>query len=139
MITIATDNEIMYQKEKLPFTCSPTGAALTGMITDISLWKNSTSGWKQIVRIWLKIETSQIENEITWTNTDIRNRATIINQKIHPSNQASLQIEISPIKVQCSDRGVYKCAIAGTDSSGSVTLDSESAPKTVGMKGKQKS
>jgi hypothetical protein len=24
----------MYQQEKLPFTCSPTGAALSGTITD---------------------------------------------------------------------------------------------------------
>jgi hypothetical protein len=51
--------------EKLPFTCSPTGAALTGTITDITLWKNSTSGWKEIVKIWLKIENGQVVNEIT--------------------------------------------------------------------------
>jgi hypothetical protein len=50
-VTIATDNEVMYQQEKLPFTCSPTGAALSGTITDITLWKNSTSGWKEIVKI----------------------------------------------------------------------------------------
>jgi hypothetical protein len=45
---------------------------------------------------------SQVVNEITWTNTDIRNRATIVNKKVHPSSQAGLQIEISPISVKCS-------------------------------------
>jgi hypothetical protein len=70
------------------------GAALTGTITAITLWKNSTLGWKEIVKIWLKIEDGQVVNEITWTDTDLRNRATIINQKVSPSNQAGLQIEI---------------------------------------------
>jgi hypothetical protein len=82
-VTIATDNEVMYQQEKLPFTCSPTGAALSGTITDITLWKNSTSGWKEIVKTWLKIENGQVVNEITWTNTDIRNHATIVSKKVH--------------------------------------------------------
>ena len=134
-VTIATDNEVMYQQEKLPFTCSPTGAALSGTITDITLWNNSTSGWKRIVKIWLKIENGQVVNEITWTNTDIRNRATIVNKKVHPSSQAGLQIEISPINVKCSDKGDYKCSISGN--SGSVSIGSESAPKTVRMKGKK--
>jgi hypothetical protein len=53
----------VYQQEKLPFTCSPTGAALSGTITDITLWNNSTSGWKRIVKIWLKIENGQVVNE----------------------------------------------------------------------------
>jgi hypothetical protein len=135
-VTIATDNEVMYQQEKLPFTCSPTGAALSGTITDITLWKNSTSGWKEIVKIWLKIENGQVVNEITWTNTDIRNRATIVSKKVHPSSQAGLQIEISPIIVKCSDSGEYKCSISGN--TGSINIDSESAPTTVGMRGKQK-
>ena len=134
-VTIATDNEVMYQQEKLPFTCSPTGAALSGTITDINLWKNSTSGWKQIVKIWLKIENGQVVNEITWTNTDVRNRATIVNKKVHPKSQAGLQIEISPISVKCSDSGEYKCSISGN--TGSININSESAPKTVGMRGKQ--
>jgi hypothetical protein len=38
------------------FTCRPAGAAQTGTILDIILWKNSTLGWEQIVKIWLKIE-----------------------------------------------------------------------------------
>ena len=134
-VTIATDNEAMYQQEKLPFTCSPTGAALSGTITDITLWKNSTSGWKEIVKIWLKIENGQVVNEITWTNTDVKNRATMVNKKIYPSSQAGLQIEISPISVKCSDSGEYKCSISGN--TGSINIDSESAPKTVGMRGKQ--
>ena len=134
-VTIATDNDVMYQQEKLPFTCSPTGAALTGTITDITLWKNSTSGWKEIVKIWLKIENGQVVNEITWTNTDVKNRATIVNNKIYPSSQAGLQIEISSISVKCSDSGEYKCSISGN--TGSINIDSESAPKTVGMRGKQ--
>ena len=134
-VTIATDNDVMYQQEKLPFTCSPTGAALTGTITDITLWKNSTSGWKEIVKIWLKIENGQVVNEITWTNTDVANRATMVNNKIYPSSQAGLQIEISPISVKCSDSGEYKCSISGN--TGSINIDSESAPKTVGMRGKQ--
>ena len=135
-VSIATDNEVMYQQENLPFTCSPTVAALSISITDITLWKNSTSGWKQIVKIWLKIENGQVVNEITWTNTDVRNRATIVNKKVHPSSQAGLQIEISPISVKCSDSGEYKCSISGN--TGSINIDSESVPKTVGMRGKQK-
>ena len=119
----------MYHQEKLPFKCSPTGTALSGTITAITLWKNSTSGWKEIVKIWLKIENSLVVNEITWTDTDIRNRATIINQKVSPSNQAGLQIVISPINVKYSDKGDYKCSISGN--SGSVSIGSESAPKTV--------
>ena len=134
-VTIATDNDVMYQQEKLPFTCSPTGAALTGTITDITLWKNSTSGWKKIVKIWLKIENGQVVNEITWTNTDVKNRATMVNNKIYPSSQAGLQIEISSISVKCSDSGEYKCSISGN--TGSINIDSESAPKTIGMRGKQ--
>jgi hypothetical protein len=123
----------MYQQEKLPFTCSPTGAALSGTITDITLWKNSTSGWKEIVKIWLKIENGLGVNEITWTNTDIRNRATTINQKVSPSSQACLQIEISPMNVKYSDKGDYKCSISGN--SGSVSIGSESAPKNVAITG----
>jgi hypothetical protein len=125
----------VYQQEKLPFTCSPTGAALSGTITDITLWKNSTSGWNRIANILLGISNGQVENEIEWTNTDIKNRSTIINQKVYPSNQAGLQIEISPINVKCSDKGDYKCSISGN--SGSVSIGSESAPKTVRMKGKK--
>jgi hypothetical protein len=126
----------MYQQEKLPFTCSPTSRVLSGTIlTDITLWKNSTSGWKQIVKIWLKIENGQVVNEITWTDTDVRNRATIVNKKVLPISQAGLQIETSPISVKCSDSGEYKCSISGN--TGSINIDSESAPKTVGMRGKQ--
>ena len=128
--------DVLYQQEKLPFTCSPTGvAAQTGVITDIILWKNSTLGWKQIVKIWFKVGNGAIVNEIIWTDTAIRNRATIINQKVYPSNQASLQIEISPINVKYSDKGDYKCSISGN--SGSVSIDSESATKTVRMKNKK--
>jgi hypothetical protein len=135
-VTFATDKDVLYKQEKLPFTCRPTGAAQTGTILDIILWKNSTLGWKQIVKIWLKIENGQVVNEINWTNTDVRNRATIINQKVSPSSQAGLQIEISPINVKYSDKGDYKCSISGT--SGSIIIDSESTTKTVGMRGKQK-
>jgi hypothetical protein len=67
--------EVKNQQEKRRFTCSPTGAALTGTITDITLWKYSASGWKRIVKISLGISNGQFVNEITWTNTDIRNRA----------------------------------------------------------------
>jgi hypothetical protein len=88
------------------------------------------------VKIWFKIENGQVVNEITWTNTDVRNRATIVNKKVHPSSQAGLQIEISPISVKCSDSGEYKCSISGN--TGSINIDSESAPKTVGMRGKKK-
>jgi len=139
-VTIATDNEVKYQQEKLPFTCSPTGAALIGTITDITLWKNSPSGWKRIVKISLGISNGQLMNEITWTYTDIRNRSNIVNQKVYPSNQAGFQIEISPTNVKCSDEGEYKCSISGNSDSisGSVSLVSESALKTVAMSGKQK-
>jgi len=125
--------DVLYQQDKLPFTCSPTGAALTGTITDITLWKNSTSGWNRIVRTWLKIENGQVFNEIEWANTDIRNRATIVNQKVSPSYQAGLQIEITPANVKYSDKGDYKCSISGN--SGSVSISSESAPKTVAITG----
>ena len=135
-VTFATDNEVLYHKEKLPFKCSPTVAALSGTITEISLWKNSTSGWNRIVKIWLKIENEDALNIISWINTDIESRAIKINQKVLPSNQAGLQIEISPISVKCSDSGEYKCSISGN--TGSINIDSESAPKTVGMRGKQK-
>ena len=134
-VKIVTDTDVLYQQEKLPLTCNPTGAAHSGTITDITLWKNSTSGWNRIVKIWLKIENGKVVNDITWTDTDIRNRATIIHQKVSPSNQASLQIEISPINVKCSDKGDYKCSISGN--SGSFSINSESATKTVGMRGKQ--
>ena len=134
-VTFATDTDVQYQQEKLPFTCSPTCAAFTGTITDITLWKKSTLGWKEIVKIWLKIENGAVVNEITWTDTDMRNRATIINQKVSPSNQAGLAIEISPIYVKCSDKGDYKCSISGNR--GSFSINSESAPKIVGMRGKQ--
>ena len=139
-VTIATDKEVKNQQEKRRFTCSPTGAALTGTITDITLWKYSASGWKRIVKISLGISNGQFVNEITWTNTDIRNRANIVNQKVYPSNQAGLQIEISPTNLKCSDEGEYKCSISGNSDSisGSVSLASESAPKTVAMSGKQK-
>ena len=139
-VTIATDNEVKYQQEKLPFTCNPMGSALTGTITDITLWKNSPSGWKRIVKISLGISNGQFVNEITWTNTDIMNRSNFVNQKVYPSNQADLKIEIRPTNVRCSDEGEYKCSISGySDSiSGSVRLVSESAPKNVAMSGKQK-
>jgi hypothetical protein len=52
--------DVLYQQENLPFTCSPTSTVLSGTITDITLWKNSTSGWKEIVKIWLKIENGQV-------------------------------------------------------------------------------
>ena len=136
-VSFATDMNILYKQEKLPFTCNPTGvAAQTGLITDIILWKNSTSGWKQIVKIWLNSNSDGLVNEIEWINTDIRDRVVINNQKVNPSNEAGLQIEINPINVKCSDSGEYKCSISGN--SGSVSFDSESAPKTVKMTGKQK-
>ena len=134
-VSLATDNEVMYQQEKLPFTCSPMGAAKTGTITDIILSKNSTSGWMEIVRVYLKIDGGDILNEIIWTDNDIRIRATPINLKVNPINQASLQIEISPIKVKCSDKGDYRCSIKGN--SGPISIDSPSTTKTVGMRGKQ--
>jgi hypothetical protein len=128
---------ILYKQEKLPFTCNPTGvAAQSGLITDIILWKNSTLGWKQIVKIWLNSNNGVLVNEIEWINTDIRDRANINNKKVIPSSQASLQIEITPTKVKCSDSGEYKCSLSGN--SGSVSLASESAAKTVKMTGKQK-
>ena len=132
-VIFATDNEVLYQQEKLPFTCSPTDKARSGTISSITLWKNSTSGWNRIVNISLGISNGQVENEIEWTNTDIRNRSTIINQKVHPSNQAGLQIEISSISVKFSDKGDYKCSISGN--SGSVSIGSESEPKTVTITG----
>ena len=128
---------ILYKQEKLPFTCNPTGVATqSGLITDIILWKNSTSGWKQIVKIWLNSINDEYVNDIEWTNTDIRDRADINNQKVKPKNEAGLQIEISPVNVKCSDSGEYKCSISGN--SGSISFASETAPKTVKMTGKQK-
>lgn len=136
-VSFATDVNILYKQEKLPFTCKPTGvAAQAGLITDIILWKNSTLEWKQIVKIWLNFNNGVLVNEIEWINTDIRDRANINNQKVTPSNEASLRIEISPINVKCSDSGEYKCSINGN--SGSVSFASESEPKTVKMTGKQK-
>ena len=126
---------ILYKQEKLPFTCRPAGAAQTGTILDIILWKNSTLGWKQIAKIWLKVGNGAIVNEIIWTDTAIRNRAATIDQKVHPSSQTGLQIEVSPINVKYSDKEDYKCSISGN--SGSVSIGSESAPKTVRMKGKK--
>ena len=70
-------------------------------------------------------------NEITWTNTDIRNCTATINQNVHPSSQAGLQIEISYINVKYSDKGDYKCSISGN--SGSVSVGSESVSKTVAI------
>jgi hypothetical protein len=67
----------------------------------ITLWNNSTSGWKRIVKIWLKIENGQVVNEITWTNTDVRNRATIVNKKVHPSSQAA------PCKIELTNLNVH--------------------------------
>ena len=136
-VTFATGIEVIYQQEKLPFTCSPIGAALSATIADITLSKNSTNGWKEIVRIWLDTSSGKIENKITWTNTDIRNRAIIINQNVTPSIQAGLQIEISPINVKCSDSGEYKCSISGNSNTNKFSDESE--PKTVGMRGKQNS
>ena len=138
-VNFATDTDVLYKQEKLPFTCSPTSTVLSGTITDITLWKNSTSGWKPIVKIWLEIDSGQIVNAITWTDADIKNRATKINTNetlVSPTNKARLHIEIIPIKVECSDSGEYKCSISGN--TGSINIDSESAPKTVGMRGKQK-
>ena len=136
-VSFATDMNILYKQEKLPFTCNPTGvAAQEGLIADIILWKNSTLGWKQIVKIWLNSDSAGLINEIDWINTDIRDRVVINNQKVQPSNEAGLQIEINPIKVKCSDSGEYKCSINGN--SGIVVFASESAPKTVKMTGKQK-
>jgi len=139
-VTFATDMDVLYQQEMLPFICSPTSVAQTGTITDITLWKNSTLGWKRIVMIWLKIEDGAVVNAVTWTDTDIKNRVIssdgINNTDVSPSNQARLHIQISPINVKCSDSGEYKCSISGN--SGSISINSESAPKTVGMRGKQK-
>ena len=139
-VSLTTDNEVLYHQEKLPFTCSPTGAALSGTLSSISLLKNSTSGWKLIVKILLELENVTPVNKIKWDSTDIERRASVKNRKVFPSNESGLQIEISPIKVHCSDKGVYKCVISGNGNSASdsVNLDSESAPKTVGIKGKQK-
>ena len=133
-VSFATDMYVLYQQEKLPFTCSPIDAALSGTLSSITLLENSTSGWKEVVRIWLKTEDRKVIDAITWTNTDIQNRATIKNRLIDPSSQAGLQIEISPSSVKCSDRGAYKCSINGDGGA----LKSESAPITVRIKGKQK-
>ena len=133
-VSFATDNEVLYHQEKLPFTCSPIGAALSGTLSSITLLKNSTSEWREVVRIWLKTEDGKVVDAISWTNTEIQNRATIINRKIDPSSQAGLQIEISPSSVKCSDSGVYKCSINGNGGA----FNSESAPITVRIKGKQK-
>ena len=131
-VSFTTGMNILYKQEKLPFTCNPTGvAAQTGLITDIILWKNSTLGWKEIVKIWSNSINGVLVNEIEWLNTDIRDRAAINKQKVSPSNEAGLEIEISLINVKCSDSGVYKCSINGN--SRSVSFGSESAPKTVKM------
>ena len=130
-VAIATDRYVLYQHEKLPFTCSPTGAALSATITDITLWKNSTSGWKEIVKIWSKIENSKVVNEIDWTNNDVKKRATVIKQKVSPSNQAGLQIEIRSMSVNYSDKGDYKCSISGNSSSDSIDSESGSTPVTI--------
>ena len=136
-VSFTTDMNIKYKQEKLPFTCNPMGEATqSGLITDIILWKNSTLGWKQIVKVWLNSNNEVYVNAIEWTSTDIRDRANIINQKVKPRNEAGLQIVISPINVKCSDSGDYKCSISGN--SGSIGFASESEPKTVKMTGKQK-
>ena len=129
---------IVYKQDKLPFTCNPIGAALTGTIHTIVLWKNSTSGWKEIVKTFLDIKAGAVVDAITWNDTNMRARVpttNIKNMKVYPSDQAGLQIEISLDKVQCSDSGKYRCSITGEATS---DINSESAPKTVTVEGKQK-
>ena len=135
-VNLATDNDVLYQQDKLPFTCSPMGVAQTGTITEIILSKNSTSGWKQIVKVYFKVENKIIVNDLIWTDKDMRMRATLINMIVYPSSQARLEMEINPSDVKCSDKGDYRCLIKGT--SGEISLDSKSTTKTVGMRGKQK-
>jgi hypothetical protein len=48
----------------------------------------------------------------------------------------SILFPITHISVKCSDSGEYKCSISGNTVS--INIDSESAPKTVGMRGKKK-
>ena len=130
-VTIATDRYALYQQEKLPFTCSPTVEARSATITDITLWKNSTSGWEEIVKIWSKIEKSKVVNKIDWKNNDVKERATVINQKVSPSILAGLQIEIRPMNVKYSDKGDYKCSISGNSSSGCIDSESGSTHVTI--------
>lgn len=138
-VALTTDNEVLYQQEKLPFTCSPIGDALTGTIADISLWKNSTSGWIQIVRIWIAADENDVfQTNIKWTYSDIESRVNVTKKLVHPSRNAGLQIEIIKSKVKCSDSGVYKCVINGNLRDGIGSFNGNSTLKTVGMKGKQK-
>ena len=139
-VTFATDSEVLYSQEKLPFTCTPTTAAktATSTITDLILWKNS-SGWNQIVRVRLHVDQNgQSQNIINWIDNDMKSHATFEDDmlKVVPKSQALLKFEIMPDKVKCSYSGEYKCSLSGI--SDVPDYGGESAHKTVRMRGKQK-
>lgn len=134
-VSLTVPRSIVYKRDTLQFSCNPTSTVSSSFISDIILWKNSDSGWEQIVKISRDWSSGNITENTVWSNKDVQNRSYITKSFISPNNLAGLQFVISADSVQYTDEGEYRCSIQGSVAPDR-KLDNISATKFVEITGR---
>ncbi|CAC5415079.1 unnamed protein product [Mytilus coruscus] len=113
-VSIVTSREVNYQEDKLKLGCSPSQVSMWSYLVRITLSKNTSIGFQDIVTVHLNIST--LRNETVWTQQVWQHRATIIKEYINPhTTDTGLEFDIQAEDVLCSDDGTFRCnAIGGS-------------------------
>ncbi|XP_052060120.1 uncharacterized protein LOC127700609 isoform X2 [Mytilus californianus] len=111
-VSMILSRTVLFQQEKLRIGCSPSEAPMWVSITNVTLEKNTSNGFQNIVTVYFDLKSMQ--NATAWTRTGWQNRATVIKEYIYPIMNSGLAFDIPPENVLCSDEGVFRCTVIGT-------------------------
>lgn len=137
-VAMVLSRTALFQQEKLKFRCSPSNVARWGGVTHIILSKNTSTGFHNIVSVFLNLKT--LQNQTIWYRSEWRNRATSIREYVNPVTTSSgLEFDISADNVLCSDEGTYRCKVIGSSTDNqAVHIDRFGTVKFKGRQLKQK-
>ncbi|XP_063441808.1 uncharacterized protein LOC134722167 [Mytilus trossulus] len=112
-VYVITPGAMNYLEDKLKLGCSPSQVSMWGSVTHITLSKNTSTGFQDIVTVFLNFKT--LQNQTIWNQSGWQNRANFIREYVNPLTTSSgLEFDIPADRVLCSDEGIYRCTVIGS-------------------------
>ncbi|XP_071172575.1 uncharacterized protein [Mytilus edulis] len=111
-VSIQTTRTVNYMKDTLKLGCTPTNVKLWNGISAISLSKNTSSGFRDIVHVVLDLKL--FRNQTNWMQSGWWSRGIVIKEYVYPLSSSGLEFYIPANRVVCSDEGTYRCTVIGS-------------------------
>ncbi|VDI70124.1 Hypothetical predicted protein, partial [Mytilus galloprovincialis] len=111
-VSIQTTRTVNYMKDTLKLGCTPTNVNLWNGIAAISLSKNTSSGFRDIVLVERNLRS--LRSQANWMQSGWRIRGIVIKEDLYPLSSSGLEFYIPANRVECSDEGTYRCIVVGS-------------------------